>query len=448
MIARGYERWLWIAAVELTSLSGARTAEAHAPPAASDVQWFAGRALVRTNRGLIVEDANVRSFRLVCNDAFHASLVEVPPLATTSDGRILLGTYEAGFLLSSADACSFEPVPGALSGLNAVDVAQDSQGRLRALVLPLDGSPAGLFESRDEGQTFASVTTFSVVPTALEVAPSDPARVYVSALAFDANTTFARLLRSTDAGRTFTDLPLELDASELRAFVEKVDPVAPDRVFVRTLSRDGLTPERLLRSDDGGQSFQTVLQEPGPLSVAVAPDGAVWAGSAVGLSRSTDGARTFTALTSLELSRVTCLSLHAGRLYACGFHAGEFGVVMSSDQGASIEWFLRFPDVQARADCATGSDEALYCAAAFRDWSLEQRPAQGSGGTASGAGGGGDKPGGAVAEPGCALSRVGPSTGTSPLILLGMLAALLRARRAPGGVAAPRSRAFSPARGY
>jgi hypothetical protein len=327
---------------------------------------------VRTNRGLIIEGPGGGAFRIVCNEAFEASLAEVPPLTVTADGRILLGTYAAGLLLSSPDACNFDPLPDRFVELYPIDVETDQQGGFFAAVLPRDGGSAELLHGSDEGRALESLATLPGAPSALEVAPSDGSRVYVSSTLAEENLSFGRLLASHDAGRTFTETEVELEASELRVFLLAVDPHQPDRVFLRTQSRDGLTPERLLRSDDGGGTFDTAVSLPGPLNAVVQPDGTVWLGGAEGLYRSRDGGQSFAPLAGIDLSRVTCLAAQDVRIYVCGYSAGEFGVMVSSDGGGSFEWFVRFPWVTARRDCPEDSDEGMRCAIPFLDWSEEQ----------------------------------------------------------------------------
>jgi hypothetical protein len=368
-------KWPLLAVSLMACWCAPGAAGAHAPPQATGIGWSAveggERAVVRTNRGLIIEDPGGGSFRIVCNEAFEASLAEVPPLTVAADGRLLLGTYAAGLVLSSPDACNFDALPDRFAELYPIDVETDQQGGFLAAVLPRDGGSAELVQSSNEGRTAESLATLPGAPSALEVAPSDGSRVYVSSTLAEENLSFGRLLTSHDAGRTFTETEVELDASELRVFLLAVDPNQPDRVFLRTQSRDGITPERLLRSDDGG-TFDTALSVPGPLSAVVQPDGTVWLGGAEGLYRSRDGGQSFARLEGVDLSRVTCLAARDDRIYACGYSAGEFGVLVSADAGATFQWFLRFPWVTARLDCPEDSDEGMLCAIPFLDWSEEQ----------------------------------------------------------------------------
>jgi hypothetical protein len=356
----------------------AKTAAAHAPPLANGIQWFTDaeggrpRALVRTNRGLIIEGAASGTFGIVCNDAFQASLVEVPPVVVAPDGSLLLGTYLGGLVRSSPDRCSFESVTGAFDGLYPIDVKANQAGTVYAAVLPFDGSSAELLESSDLGRTATALTQLPGAPTDLEVAPSDSSRLYLSVTVAEGNLSFGRLLTSADAGRSFAEHAIELDASELRVFVLAVAPQQPRLLFVRTQSRDGITPERLLRSEDGGETFQTVLSAPGPISAVVQADGTVWAGTAEGMYRSNDNGVSFTRIDASDLTRITCLATHGDAVYACAYSAGEFGVLVSESGADAFQWFLRFPQVTTRLDCPMDSDEGSRCAGAFADWSNEQ----------------------------------------------------------------------------
>lgn len=406
-------------------------ASAHAPPLANGIQWLATddgeRALVRSNRGLILEQPGDGSFRIICNDAFEASLAEVPPVAVTADGRLLLGTYTQGLVLSSPDRCSFDAVGGPFTDLYPIDLQTGPEGGLYAAVLPRDGSSAQLQQSSDEGQTADSLALLPGAPSALEISASDASRLYVSTTIAEGNLSFGRLLTSRDAGRNFDETEVELDASELRVFLLAVDPNDPDRLFLRSQSRDGLSPERLLRSDDGGSTFDTVLSAPGPLTATVQFDGTVWAGSAEGLYRSDDGGRSFSPIEGVDLTRVSCLEAHAERLYACAYSEGEFGVVVSADAASSFQWFLRFPWVTARLDCPADSDEGMLCALPFLDWTEEQGLESSPAGGEAGAPPEAPRSPPRRSESGCQLTGRGP--GSSCFVALSIALGLGLGRR-------------------
>jgi hypothetical protein len=442
MIAPGCEapRWCLMAMALGLSVGTTATAFAHAPPQATDIRWIGERAVIRTNRGLVVEDEPGASFRLLCNDAYQASLTDVVPLELTLDGRVLLATYGGGIVLSTPDHCSFEAAAGPFDEFIALDVAGDAQGRFHAVAYPLDDSTPALFQSDDDGRSFHHQTDLSGVPTSVRVAPSDPTRVYVSISVPDGNAVAARLGTSTDAGRVFRETPIALEPSELGVLVLGVHPRDPNRAFVRTQSRNGVSPERLLVRNAETEGFETALSAPGPLSMAWGADGIIWAASAQGLHRFIEDDERFAPATSFDVSRLGCVATRANRLYVCGYSAGEFGVLVSDDEAASFEWFLRFPAVKARLDCPASSHEGTSCESAFLDWSIEQGLVSPEGGAAGEppplAGAGGGTSGSSASRPpaadrGCALTRTGPAHGAQFLTtaLVAWFAVLARRRR-------------------
>lgn len=436
--------WKQVALLAATGPLLASPAAAHAPPQATSIQWLPGeageRALVRTNRGFIIEDQASGAFRIVCNDAFEVSLSEVPPVVVEADGRVLLGSYAGGLMLSSPDLCGYEPMAGAFEGFYPIVVSAAPDGVVYTAALPYDGSSAALLQTTDGGRTGELLTELPGAPTALLVAPSDSARIYVSVTTAEDNLSFGSLLTSADAGRTFDHHPIELQASELRAFLLAVAPNDPELSFVRAQSRDGLTPERLLRSEDGGKTFEAVLSIPGPISALVRDDGVVWAGGAEGLYRSDDHGRSFVLVEDADLSRIGCLATRGRALYVCGYSSGEFGVQVSVNGSSSFEWFLRFPRVTARLDCPQSSDEGERCGDAFADWAMEQgtpepKPPGGEAGaptTTDGAGGAPTEPTSPTpldGKSGCHFLPEAPARGRAALLGAAFAAALWRSRR-------------------
>jgi hypothetical protein len=466
MIARGFDapRSLFMTAALLLGAATTATAHAHSPPQATDIRWLGERAIVRTNRGLVVE-AEAGSFRLLCNEAYGASLSELVPYELTSDGRILVSTFGAGIALSSPDQCNFDAATGPLAGFIVLDLAGDSQGSFHATVYPADDSTPALLRSDDDGRSFRHQADLTGVPTSVRVAPSDLTRVYVSTSIPDGNDVAASLEVSSDGGRHFVPTPVELEPSELGVVVLGVDPRDPERAFLRTQSRDGLTPERLLVRTGEKGTLKTALSAPGPLSLAWGEDGVAWAGSAQGVFRFIEDDGRFAPATSFDVSRIGCVAARANRLYVCGFSGGEFGVLVSEDEGASFDWFLRFPEVSARLDCSATSDEGTGCESEFLDWSLEQGlvpPEGGAGGEPgipAGSGGMGGWSGGAgggapsalaggpavpdaerarsPGERGCAMvARQAPARGAGGVAAVVAVGLAVIARRRRRGVAA------------
>jgi hypothetical protein len=178
---------------------------------------------------------------------------------------------------------------------------------------------------------------------ALGAAPSDPTTVYMLVGATKDDSIGARLLRSYDAGRSWTVLPTEWYAGGNDEYRQSgaritIDPSNPRVIFVGT-RRNGLQLSR-----DGGQTWESSmnplaidqnsdLYSIGVTSVVIDPsspliDGrhsGVWAGVAgVGLMRSLDAGRSWTVTSSFSSGFVSDMVLTpGGALFACFYGLGD-----------------------------------------------------------------------------------------------------------------------------
>ena len=178
---------------------------------------------------------------------------------------------------------------------------------------------------------------------ALGAAPSDPSIVYMLVGATSADSPGARVLRSSDAGRTWTATSTDWYVGgndEWRQSGSRiaVDPSDPRVVFVGT-RRNGLQLSR-----DGGATWQSVMNPPdvahnssvysiGAASVLIDPsspivDGrhsVVWAGVAgLGLKRSQDGGRSWALVSPFTNGFVSDMALTpGGALVACFYGIGD-----------------------------------------------------------------------------------------------------------------------------
>jgi hypothetical protein len=348
---------------------------AHAPPEATGIEWSAAagtpRLIVRSNRGLLVASGSDPAVRLLCNDAYQASLSETVPFHSAPEG-LLLASYACGLLRARADLCEFRALPVPFADKTLIDVDSPGGDALYALTLPTNTEWGQIFHSDDGGDHFSPGAKSSTFGTTVVVAPGDASTLYVAQVDLsDPSAPIPQIAVSHDAGQTFTPHPLELAATEFRSFVLGVDPTNAQRVFVRTEAGDSSLAERVLLSEDGGQSWASVLSSVGPLSLTIGSSGRdVWVGGHEGLFHSLDGGQHFQPA-STELSFINCLALHEGALYACAY-AGEFGVFVSQDDARTFQPFLRFSDVKEPFQCPADSQVATSCLGTFEDWRLEQ----------------------------------------------------------------------------
>ncbi len=289
--------------------------------------------------GILLTNDRGAEWRHICELGFAFANAEIDPvLGVFSDDSLVVRGIRS---LNRAEApyCAFSPVLGTEGSASVADFSLDgaTPDRVLGLVMERDGSVAvnRLYESLDAGRTFAPFgeplpdadVSFGIT---LDVAPSDPARLYATALGRDAGSVFAR---SNDAGETWSILPLSLGAEEY-PYIAAVDRTNARSVYVRTdfwSDFEGVytANDALFYSDDAGESFREVIRQPAKLlGFALAPDGSevlVGYGDPVDPSRSVDStvlglyraSTTDFLFSKIYEGSVSCLTWTEAGLYVC-----------------------------------------------------------------------------------------------------------------------------------
>jgi hypothetical protein len=397
----------------------------------------AAHVVLRTNFGFLVTHDGGASWDWVCEPAVGYQNYD-PAIAVTADGSVLAGLPDR-LSVGTKDGCSWRQAtePGTLF---TPDVTVQKDDPARAVVVTFDDATqaAQLWESADAGTTWSALGTplpAGLVPATVDVAPSEPDRVYVSGIAAGAGV----VARSADRGGTWTVAPVPGSTVTTAPYLGGVHPGDPDRLYVRLAGPDA----RLYASTDGGDRWNVVHQGPGfLLGFAISPDGStllvsdgdgVWRASSIDLA--------FEQVSALP---VQCLTWAEAGVYACGFEApNEYFVGLSTDAGASFVGLLHTPCIRGPLDCAADTAAGMLCPSlwpmyqAFTRYEPCDEHGHGGGGPAAsssatggaGAGGGGDVPEGS----GCSCSHLPDrSSRALPWALLWLGSALgRRARRRP-----------------
>ena len=408
---------------------------------------------VRTTFGLLVSHDKGANFDWICETALGYSGVQDPSVGLTASGALTVGTF-GGLLVSPDTGCSWS-FAGALTKLPIDDVVVRGDTPSTALALTRKhtgdddaGAPlytTQIYATADDGASWAKLGA-PLDPIALtytiEVARSDPQRLYVSGLKGTGTSAQAFLFVSTDTGATWTPRPIPLDAATERApFIAAVDPAKPDIVYVRT---SGPVANRLLVTTNAGQSWDVKYTGGQMLGFALAPDG-----SKVYLGGPSDGVQVASTadfqFTKKSAVAVQCLTANGGTLYACSNDKnGGFAVGASTDDGATFTPKLHLTTIRGAIVCASPDASAAECALEWptvRDLlngGSDAGPAQDDGGGVIGHDAGARVPDGgtnAASPPGdaksCGCREASTTSGifsTLALVLLTFLA-LRRTRR-------------------
>ena len=447
MVTRADVAITWRVALALTAIvgcEGAALANGRFP--ASNAVLFSpaddATVVVRVTFGLLVTRDRGKSWGWVCERAIGFSGPEDPTYVITKSGAIVVGLFD-GLRVSRDGGCSWEAVK--TDGTVFVDVTARSDGAILALASSYDrhGDGGSLYKtqvwiSTDDARSFAALAPRfdpTLLGETVEVAPSDPARVYVSAVRGDGVEREGVLLVSTDAGKHWTERATRLQPKELAPFIAAVDPKNADRIYLRT-SASPENPTRLLMTDDAGKTYVKVLGAKGPLTGFALGGG----GARVHVGGPDDGLFTVTA-TSLAVAetsklKVQCLSSSGDALWACSSEGGGFIAGVSHDDGATFEPRLHLRDIAGPLACAEGTGVAKECGL---DWAKLRRElglGTGTGASAgasasagAGAGAGADAGAGVGNAREAALARDRGAWMAAIVAALGGAALLWRARR-------------------
>ncbi|MFZ5895685.1 MAG: WD40/YVTN/BNR-like repeat-containing protein [Myxococcota bacterium] len=381
-------------------------------PNAQQLREVGPTLVVAGTYGVLISGNAGTDFQFVCESVLFGKASEGswidPLLEALPDGTLISGSTN-GLRISRNDACSFEtaftlphdasfvgdgPAPNAAFGA-VIDVCPAHDGATSLLALGTlrasDGSTIEhrLYKSGDSGRTWTALPN-SIEKSALrttltvDVAPSRPARIYVSGM----NSGVSTLAVSDDAGTSFTTHPIVLDDAEgvTGAYIAAVSAQDPDRVYVRVSRRsqadDGSETwdDSLLVSDDAGVHFRDVLRRRGALlGFALSPDDtSVLAGfgdpmvppvvtsdDELGLYAASTNDLVFTQRVP-ELA-VSCLHWTTSGLYACAkesdplgtatndFHIGVFKGSGVPQSKGDFQALLKLRDVRGPLPWASGS---------------------------------------------------------------------------------------------
>jgi hypothetical protein len=344
-------------------------------PASSAIMFDphdAKTAYVRTTFGLLATHDGCDSWGWICDKAIGLSGAEDPAYVVTPTGA-LVGNAPGGVAVSRDGGCTFSQVTGHV----LADLAMRTDGEIVGVSSVAGTGMSGtayddhVVASKNDAQSF-DVFGGPIDPTlslqSIRVAPSDRARLYLSAVRGEGDRRTAALLVSYDGGMSWAERKIELDAGELVPLVAAVDPKSADRVYVRT-SGDVDAKSRLLVTEDAGKTWRKVFDAKTQLlGFALAEDGSqVFAGAHEGVSYAPTTSFAFTKGSSAEAQ---CLALAGDRFWVCSTEKTGFFVGASKNGGRSFDAKMRLEDLKGALECPPESTVAKLCSG---DWPKQRQ---------------------------------------------------------------------------
>lgn len=452
--------------------------------------------VLRATYAVVPSTDNGQTWRYLCEGVLGlpTDQGEDPSIGLMADDSLLAGVpgYVGGGLglsVSADHGCNWNCIGGGLMHQSVVDVAVRPDTPSSAVAITgtyqqsdsaTDVTYSQVFETTDNGKTWAPIGTPidpEVLVTTIDVAKSDPQRLYVTGIRGLGSLRAASLFVSKDKGETWVEKPIpQFDATqELSIYIGAIDPTNADRVYLRSnaLVTGGLS--RVFYTTDGGADAGTTFS----LGSSLPADGgfdveggsqADITGELLGLALSPDGSEIYIGTVESGLweastsdmvfrqknpnVRVKCLATRGQELWACSDITSGFVVGESLDDGATFTTKMQYVSSLCGAvECAPNpggalgcgaTDNASSCVAAYQYFCETDDQAQvcgtcgGDGGPPVDAGGArdaGPPDGGAgrvtsPASSSCGCSVVGGSEATGLAAGLALAAMALQRRRA------------------
>lgn len=381
------QRWAVVAALLAMPLTVDDAAANGRPPGTSTITFKRGddqQIAVGMTFGLLMSSDGGATWHWVCEDAVGYGGMYDPDYAFAADGALYATTFD-GVVATRDGGCTF--VGTSLGTKFSSALALGPTGNLH--VAMADDRDGKVYTSLDGGMTFPRQPMPGMLKdwwASIEVAPSDPDRIYLSGYRLVPGQPKVHLLfKSSDGGASFEALPptsIDDFAVMPNSSIEivGVSPTNPDVVFARVELADNSISDAIYRSDDGGTSWTLLVEKRDSIAFLVRKNGdlvlateQVDPANGLGAFVSTNNGASWTPLPGPP--HISCLAENAaGEVWACtqnygmpGVPSDEFGIMKTSGDLATWSGVLQYQAITAPLACASGTtqkdtcDDKLWC---------------------------------------------------------------------------------------
>jgi len=328
--------------------------------------------IVQTTFGLLTSTDAGADWRLICEGGIGYQDIE-PGVAITANGTLIAGVDD-GVRASADGGCDWQLAAGIPAGTAVADVSTDATTPSTAVALAVTAAAqSSVYISVDNAQSWNALGV--AIPgtldgLTLDVAPSDPLRLYVPG--FDPNAQTGVVARTSDGGLSWEVFSIPGTDVDRLPFLAAVDPLVADTLYVRLPTVDGA----LLVSDDGGETWTTIFEPGGFIQgFALSPDGGTLlvggltlATAASGIWQATPGVWDFQKISNVG---ALCMRWAGSVIYACADELEEgFTVGRSLDGGMTFEPLFLKPCLEGILECPAATTVGTVCPAQWPDISV------------------------------------------------------------------------------
>jgi hypothetical protein len=307
-----------------------------------------------------------KSFNWLCESAVGVAGEEGFDIvvAVTGNGNTVLGLFNG--IATTRDACTFQMAPELVTQVIG-DITWRRSTPHQVVGFTLAGIVGGftsqIVRSDDDGITWNPVgpqLPTSYLPLTIDLAPSEANRMYLSARSDRTKNFISLLMRSDDGGATFQTFDIPGTEQQRLAYIAAVHPTQPDRVYLRVLDdKEGLPITVIYTTADGGRTFQKIFTGADQLfGFALSPDGTeiAFGGPGDGLYV---GAADGSNLARRSDIQPTSLTWTPHGLYAAAdSKLAGFSIGRSLDSGATFEGLFKYQSICGQTACSSKATSA------------------------------------------------------------------------------------------
>lgn len=341
--------------------------------------------------GLVTSKDGGATWHWMCEKAVLYGGLFDPDYAYSTSGALFATTFEGS--LVNRDGCTFAPTTFQKKFFSAI--TEGPNGTLYFAAADAEdvasGNPgdAKIYRSTDGGMTFPSSATAGIIGdwySSIEVAPSDPNRIYLSGYRLPGGVRQFQLYRSDNAGTSFQSIPTSQFVTTNNSTIDIVGIQAnqPNTVYARVSLQSTSIGDAIWRSTDAGANWTKIFEKGDEIAFVVRANGDLVAGtrnSGTFVWRApTTGQPNFVPVPAAP--HINCLSENAaGELWAC---TQNFGAMQTPSDDAGImkttdlaTWtkVLRYQDISGPVDCAAGTRQHDQCVYDCSDTVFNANPA-------------------------------------------------------------------------
>lgn len=348
------------------------------PPATSTINFRQGNEqhiVAGMTFGLVVSHDGGATWQWMCENAVKYGGVYDPDYLYSPTGAVFATTFVG--TLVNRNGCTFDATVHGEKFISTIELGGD--GALYAAAAQpanptvADPGDSAIYRSADDGLTFPVAPTPGQVGdwwNSLEVAPTDPTRVYLAGYRLVGSGRTFLLFKSTNGGASYAPMSLTglTTTNNSQIDIVGISQQSVDHVYVRvSYQLENAVSDAVFRTLDGGATWTKIREEQDQIAFVARASGDLVVGTrSSGSFVSHDSGATWEPLAGAP--HIGCLVENsAGEVWACTQNYGaqqvpsdDAGIMKTTDLSTWTK-VLRFQDIQGPVDCAVGTPQRDEC---------------------------------------------------------------------------------------